>query len=100
MIHTVGPIWHGGSHGEATLLASCYHNSLHLAASHGFASIAFPAISCGIYDYPNDQPAEIAVSTIRSVLSASMSLRKITLVAFEPPMVAILQQAVLSQSDA
>jgi O-acetyl-ADP-ribose deacetylase (regulator of RNase III) len=100
VIHTVGPIWHGGSHNEATLLASCYRNSLYLAASHGFTSIAFPAISCGIYDFPNDQAAEIAVSTIRSVWSASMSLRKITLVAFEPPMVAILHEAVLSQPGA
>ncbi len=100
VIHTVGPIWHGGGHGEAALLASCYRNSLYLAASYGFVSIAFPAISCGVYDYPNDQAAEIAVSTIRDVLSTKISLQKVFLVAFEAPMVAVLQQAVLSQPDA
>ena len=93
VIHTVGPIWHGGGYDEAALLASCYRNSLYLAASHGFASIAFPAISCGVYDYPNDQAAEIAVSTIRDALSTTTSLQKITLVAFEAPMVEVLQQA-------
>ncbi|TWT92960.1 O-acetyl-ADP-ribose deacetylase [Neorhodopirellula pilleata] len=100
VIHTVGPIWHGGGRGEAELLASCYRNSLCLAASHGFASLAFPAISCGIYGYPNDQAAEIATRTIRSVLSPQMSLQRIVLVAFEAPMVVVLQRAVSSQPDA
>ena len=61
VIHTVGPVWHGGDRGEAELLASCYRNTLRLAAEHGIRSIAFPAISCGAYGYPVDQAANIAV---------------------------------------
>jgi O-acetyl-ADP-ribose deacetylase (regulator of RNase III) len=61
VIHTVGPVWHGGSRNEPQLLASCYRNSLALAAKHSIKTIAFPAISCGIYGYPIDQAVRIAV---------------------------------------
>ena len=61
VIHTVGPIWRGGTHHEAELLAACYGNSLRLAAEHGIRTIAFPAISCGAYGYPIEEAAAIAV---------------------------------------
>lgn len=66
VIHTVGPVWHGGGKGEAALLASCYRECLKLAEAHGLASIAFPAISTGVYGYPLQAAAEIAVSEVRA----------------------------------
>jgi O-acetyl-ADP-ribose deacetylase (regulator of RNase III) len=66
VIHTVGPVWHGGRGAEAELLASCYRRSLELAVAHDLRSIAFPAISCGAYGYPPDLAVPIAVETVRS----------------------------------
>jgi len=66
VIHTVGPVWHGGRHRESELLASCYRRSLDLAVEHALASIAFPAISCGAYGYPLELAVPIAVDTVRS----------------------------------
>lgn len=64
VVHTVGPVWQGGHQNEAALLAACYRNSLRLAAEQGARSIAFPAISCGVFRYPVDQAAQIAVRTL------------------------------------
>ena len=70
VIHTVGPVWRGGLHREADLLAACYRNSLALAAAHGVTSIAFPAISCGVYGYPFEAAAEIALRECRAFATA------------------------------
>src|SRR5574340_1585415 len=77
VIHTVGPVWHGGTHGEAGLLASCYRRSLEIAAGLEAQSIAFPSISTGIYGYPFRQAAEIAVSTVKSFVEHPTSLQEV-----------------------
>ena len=66
VIHTVGPVWHGGGSGEAQLLAACYRRSLDLAVEHALSSVAFPAISCGAYGYPLQLAVPIAVGTVRA----------------------------------
>ncbi len=71
IIHTVGPIWHGGEHREAELLANCYKNSLQLAKDRGIRSIAFPSISTGVYSYPFDEAADIAVRVASEFVSTN-----------------------------
>jgi O-acetyl-ADP-ribose deacetylase (regulator of RNase III) len=83
VIHTVGPIWQGGVRGEADTLASCYSNSLALAVAHGFRTVAFPAISCGIYGYPAHEAARIAIEQTARVLSREASLEQVWLVCFD-----------------
>ena len=68
VIHTVGPVWHGGSHGEEKLLESCYGESLMLAIGKGIRSVAFPSISTGVYSYPIEKAAKVAVRTVRDVV--------------------------------
>ncbi|MFC6673482.1 O-acetyl-ADP-ribose deacetylase [Marinobacterium aestuariivivens] len=68
VIHTVGPVWHGGGSGERELLVSCYRHAMELAREHGMKSLAFPAISCGVYGYPLKEAVRIAVATVREEL--------------------------------
>jgi len=84
VIHTVGPVWHGGDRGEAELLASCYRTSLALAAANGVRSIAFPAISCGIYGYPSDEAARIAIREISAFLERESSIERVALACIGP----------------
>ena len=73
VIHTVGPVWHGGHQGEPGLLAACYRNAMSLAAVHGVESIAFPAISCGVFGYPVELAVPLAVRTVRAWKGAKPS---------------------------
>ncbi|HTL53273.1 MAG TPA: macro domain-containing protein, partial [Planctomycetota bacterium] len=94
VIHTVGPVWHGGTHGEPEKLANCYRNSLALAVQHGVKSIAFPAISCGIYGYPLEQAAAIAVREVRAFLAKNPSVESVQLVCFGKDVLAAYSQAI------
>jgi O-acetyl-ADP-ribose deacetylase (regulator of RNase III) len=91
VIHTVGPVWHGGDRGETQLLASCYENSLSLAVELGAKSVAFPAISCGVYRFPVKRAAQIATRTVTSFLSGDASLDQVLLIAFDSEMGAVLR---------
>ena len=82
VIHTVGPVWHGGGHNEAELLASCYENSMALALELGCRSVAFPAISTGVYHYPVEEATRIAVKTVRRFLSEHPEGPAVTFVCF------------------
>ena len=82
VIHTVGPVWRGGDQREPELLASCYRNSLHLAVENGVRTIAFPAISCGVYGYPLDDAAEIAVRETRAFLAEHDSIERVIFTCF------------------
>jgi O-acetyl-ADP-ribose deacetylase (regulator of RNase III) len=82
VIHAVGPVWHGGSQGEDEALASCYRRAIELCQTHGLASIAFPAISTGIYRFPADRAARIAVSTTVDALAAAPAVTRIIFCCF------------------
>jgi len=82
VIHTVGPVWGGGSRGEDALLASCYRTSLELAAEHGLRTIAFPSISTGAYRFPVKRASRIAVSEVKAFLEENDTVEKVTLVCF------------------
>lgn len=92
VIHTVGPIWRDGDHGEATLLAQCHRHSLQLMREQGLHSIAFPAISCGVYGYPADQAAAVAIAALRDELADADDLA-VTFCCFSPAMERVFRRA-------
>jgi len=92
VIHTVGPVWHGGSRGEPELLASCYRASLALAVEHDVRTIAFPAISCGVYGYPVGAAAEIAVRETARFVAAHPSIERVIFTAFGPDVLAAYER--------
>jgi O-acetyl-ADP-ribose deacetylase (regulator of RNase III) len=82
VIHTVGPVWRGGQHGEPELLASCYRSCFALAVSHGIKTIAFPAISCGVYGYPIPNAVQTAVYETRTALNSEARIERVTFACF------------------
>lgn len=102
VIHAVGPVWHGGTRGEPELLAACYRRSLELAVAHGLRTIAFPAISCGVYGYPVERAAPLAVETCAAFVAEHPQIEKVVFALFDERTLAHYQAALarLGRSDA
>ena len=93
VIHTIGPVWQGGERGEPELLACCYRRVFDLAVANGISTLAFPAISCGVYGYPVGPAARIAVAETRLALAAESSIEQVLFVCFETPVRAAYEEA-------
>jgi O-acetyl-ADP-ribose deacetylase len=96
VIHTVGPVYRDGKHGEPELLASCYRETLKLAAENDVKTLAFPAISCGVYGYPWEEAVEIAVRECAAGLERHPEIEKITFACFDEAMLKLYQEALAS----
>ena len=99
VIHTVGPVWRGGSHAEAETLARCYRSSLDLAAARGLSSVAFPAISTGVYVYPAEEAAAVALRTVSDVLRAGSPITLVRCVLFSERHLEIYRRALRGLGD-
>ncbi len=99
VIHTVGPVWFGGGNDEDALLASCYRNSMMLAAEHGIRTIAFPAISTGVYGFPKERATRIAVREVMAALERHDEIERVTFVAFSERDYEVYEGALGSLSD-
>ncbi len=93
IIHTVGPVWNGGGQGEPELLASCYRGCFVFVREHGLRTVAFPAISCGVYGYPIDEAVAIAVREVRTGLSENAEIEKVIFACFENEVYEAYQRA-------
>ncbi|HEY1932242.1 MAG TPA: O-acetyl-ADP-ribose deacetylase [Acetobacteraceae bacterium] len=98
VIHAVGPVWRGGRHGEPELLAGCYQESLKLAVAHRIGSIAFPAISCGIYGYPIPEAARVAVGTTAAFLDTAPDIARVIFACFGTDVLRAFQAALTETS--
>jgi O-acetyl-ADP-ribose deacetylase (regulator of RNase III) len=99
VIHAVGPVWSGGTRGEADQLASCHREALRLAAEHGAESVAFPAISCGAYRFPITQAADIAVGTVLAELKQLPSIKRVLFAVRDAPVEAAFRRSLASLSS-
>jgi O-acetyl-ADP-ribose deacetylase (regulator of RNase III) len=95
VIHTVGPVWHGGSKGEPELLTSCYRNSLKLAVANGVKTIAFPGISTGVYGYPLEAATRLAMATVRDCLAQMPSIEEVRFVTFGDQATKVAEQVLV-----
>jgi O-acetyl-ADP-ribose deacetylase (regulator of RNase III) len=98
VIHTVGPVWHGGGHGEPELLASCYRKSLLLAEENKLGSIAFPNVSTGIFGYPKDKAAAIAVAAVKETISKTPGIKRVVFVCFDQENLGLYQKLLSAAS--
>jgi len=99
VIHTVGPVWRGGTHGEPELLAACYRRTLEVARDLGAQSIAFPSISTGVYGYPPALAAQVAITTVRDALNAATEIREVVFCTFSEADLALYERGLSSHQS-